>query len=126
MDKKDKKILVVDDEVNIIKALSYTLKKHGWTIFEAMDGKTALDIVLKESPDIIFLDVMLPDMDGFEICRRIKADTKTKQIHVIMLTATRILESEGVAGVECGADMYILKPFSMAEIVAQVEKILGR
>ena len=125
MDRKDKKILVVDDEINILKALVYALKKQGYTTFEAMNGKTALDIVRKESIDLIFLDVMLPDMDGFEVCRKVKSESKTKQIHIIILTATRSQETDSIIGLECGADGYILKPFSIADIVSRVEEILA-
>ncbi len=124
MDKKDKKILVVDDEVNILKALVYALKKQGYTIFEAMNGKTALDIVQKESIDLIFLDVMLPDIDGFEICKKIKGELRHEQTHVIMLTATRTKGIDSIIGIECGADEYILKPFSVADIISRTEEIL--
>lgn len=124
MDKKDKRILIVDDEVNIRRALVYALKKQGYVIFEAMDGMTALDIVQKESINLIFLDVMLPDIDGYEVCKRIKSNPETKQIHIIILTATRTQEIDSINGLKCGADRYILKPFSIANIVSQVEEIL--
>ncbi|MFH1963666.1 MAG: response regulator [bacterium] len=124
MDKKDRKILVVDDEPNIVKALVFTLKKHGYETFEAIDGETALDIVQKESPDLVLLDVMIPYIDGYEVCKRIKGDPKTKQIHVIMLTATRIQTIDSDMGFECGADEYILKPFSLSDVMSRVGELL--
>jgi len=120
----DKKILVVDDELNIVKALVFTLKKQGYTTFEAMDGEATLDMVKKVSPDLILLDVMIPKMDGYEVCRKIRVILKQNIFTIIMLTATRTMEADSITGFECGADGYILKPFSPMEIVLQIKKIL--
>lgn len=120
----NKKILVVDDEANIVKALIVILQKQGYTTFEAADGEAAMDIVEKMSPDLILLDIMIPKIDGYEVCRKVKDNPKTKHISIIMMTATRTME-ESIIELECGADGCILKPFSSMDIISQVKKMLG-
>ncbi|GHV43107.1 DNA-binding response regulator [Clostridia bacterium] len=118
----DKKILVVDDETNIVELLAYNLKKEGFTVIKAYDGETALSSALSDAPELILLDVMMPRMDGFEVCRKIR---EKSQVPIIMLTA-RADEVDKVLGLELGADDYITKPFSTRELVARVKANLRR
>jgi two-component system response regulator VicR len=118
-----KTILVVDDEKNIVDILRFNLKKEGYDIVAAFDGETALGQYEAVKPDLILLDVMLPLLDGFEVCRRIRgADNKTP---IIMLTA-REEETDKVFGLELGADDYITKPFSIREVQARVKANMRR
>ena len=118
-----KTVLVVDDEKNIVDILSFNLKKEGYGITIAYDGQAALEEYGKKRPDLILLDVMLPILDGFEVCKRIRqADNKTP---IIMLTA-REEETDKVFGLELGADDYITKPFSVRELQARVKANIRR
>jgi len=118
-----KTVLIVDDEKNIVDILSFNLKKEGFEIAAAYDGKAALEHYEKKRPDLILLDVMLPLLDGFEVCRRIRvADRKTP---IIMLTA-REEETDKVLGLDLGADDYITKPFSVRELQARVKANIRR
>jgi len=121
--KMGKVVLVVDDERNIVDILSFNLKKEGYEIIEAYDGHSALDKYVKNQPDLILLDVMLPLMNGFEVCRRIREGDNTTPI--IMLTA-REEETDKVFGLELGADDYITKPFSVRELQARVKANIRR
>ncbi len=116
------KILVVDDEVTLLETLSYNLKKQGYDVEMASDGPTALELARSNHPDLIVLDIMLPGMDGFEVCRKIRKDMNTP---VLMLTA-RDDEIDRVVGLEVGADDYLTKPFSMRELLARVKALLRR
>ena len=116
------KILVVDDEVTLLETLSYNLKKQGYEVEMASDGPTALELARSNHPDLIVLDIMLPGMDGFEVCREIRKDMNTP---VLMLTA-RDDEIDRVVGLEVGADDYLTKPFSMRELLARVKALLRR
>ena len=118
-----KTVLVVDDEKNIVDILRFNLIKEGYEIITAYDGETALTEYSKNRPDIILLDVMLPLIDGFEVCRQIRSSDKTTPI--IMLTA-REEETDKVFGLELGADDYITKPFSIRELQARVKSNLRR
>ena len=113
MDKK--KILVVEDEKAISDILVFNLQREGYDTLAAYDGAEGLRCALEEAPDLILLDVMLPEMDGFEVCRRVRAEKDTP---IIMLTA-REEETDKVMGLELGADDYITKPFSMRELMAR-------
>ena len=115
MDKK--KILVVEDEKAISDILVFNLQREGYDTLAAYDGAEGLRCALEEAPDLILLDVMLPEMDGFEVCRRVRAEKDTP---IIMLTA-REEETDKVMGLELGADDYITKPFSMRELMARVK-----
>jgi len=118
-----KTVLIVDDEKNIVDILSFNLKKEGFEIMAAYDGESALALFSKQRPDLILLDVMLPRLDGFEVCRRIRAiDRKTP---IIMLTA-REEETDKVFGLDLGADDYITKPFSVRELQARVKANIRR
>lgn len=114
------KILVVDDEAYIVELVRFNLEKEGFKVLEAFDGSTALELVEKHLPDLILLDIMLPGMDGLEVCRRLKQDESFRSIPVIFLTA-RGEEIDTVLGLEIGGDDYIKKPFSPRELVARIK-----
>ncbi len=116
------KILVVEDEITLQETLAYNLKRQGYTVETAADGTTALEIARKTKPDLIVLDIMLPKMDGFEVCRILRQEMTTP---VLMLTA-RDDEIDRVVGLEVGADDYMVKPFSMRELIARVKAMLRR
>ena len=118
-----KTVLIVDDEKNIVDILSFNLKREGFEIMPAYDGEAALASYSKQRPDLILLDVMLPRLDGFEVCRRIRA--KDKITPIIMLTA-REEETDKVLGLDLGADDYITKPFSVRELQARVKANIRR
>ena len=119
------KILVVDDEPHIVEAITYNLRQAGFRTLTAADGKRALELAQRESPDLITLDVMLPEHDGWEVCRKLRQDERTKRIPVIMLTVKHD-ETDTIVGLELGADDYMTKPFSPKELVARVKAILRR
>ena len=119
------KILIVEDEKDIIKMLEYNLKKEGFRVTNARDGEDALDLALRQYPDLILLDLMLPGIDGLEVCKTLKKETKTASIPIIMLTA-KSQESDKVVGLELGADDYITKPFSPRELLARIKAVLRR
>ena len=118
-----KKILVVEDERNIVDILTFNLAREGYDTLEALDGGLGLQLALDEDPDLILLDLMLPKMDGFEVCRRLREQGRATPI--IMLTA-REEETDKVLGLELGADDYITKPFSMRELLARVKSNIRR
>ena len=115
-------ILVVDDEKTLVKALSFNLEKEGFRVEKAYDGEEALQKVFDLKPDIVVLDLMLPEVDGFEVCRRIR---KKLEVPIIMLTA-RTEDIDKVLGLELGADDYLTKPFNSRELVARIKAILRR
>ncbi len=116
------KILVVDDEKPIVEILKYNLEKEGFHVVTAFDGEEALNKVEDESPALIVLDIMLPQKDGFAVCREIRA---TREIPIIMLTAKE-MEIDKVLGLELGADDYVTKPFSAREVTARIKALLRR
>ncbi len=119
------KILVVEDEPDILDVIRYNLEREGFRVLSSRDGKEGLDTVRKELPDLVVLDLMLPGMDGLEVCRRMKSDPVTSPIRVAMVTA-KGEESDVVVGLELGADDYVTKPFSPKELVARVRAVLRR
>jgi phosphate regulon transcriptional regulator PhoB len=119
------KILIVEDEKDIVKMLEYNLQKEGFKTLSARDGEDALDTANKEQPDLVILDLMLPGMDGLEVCKALKSGAKTARIPIIMLTA-KAQESDKVIGLELGADDYMIKPFSPRELVARIKAVLRR
>lgn len=119
------KILIVEDEKDIIKMLEYNLKKEGFKVIDARDGEDALDLAVREYPDLILLDLMLPGIDGLDVCKTLKKESKTSLIPIIMLTA-KSQESDKVVGLELGADDYITKPFSPRELIARIKAVLRR
>ena len=118
-----KKILIADDNENIREALTYLLEDEGYLLSLAKNGVEALKKVREVHPDILFLDIMMPEMNGYDVCRIIKNDPDIKNTYVIMLTA-KGQAAEQERGKEVGADEYIVKPFSPMEILAKLKKIL--
>ena len=119
------KILAVDDDPDILKLLQYNLEKEGFSVITAANGQEALRLVRSQPPQAIILDLMLPEVDGLEVCRQIKRDESLSQVPILMLTA-KGEEMDRVVGFELGADDYIVKPFSPRELVLRVKAILKR
>ncbi len=117
------KVLIIEDEKSIVDILRFNLERQGYTTCEAYDGQTGLEMALSEKPDLILLDLMLPKMDGFEVCRRLRE--KDTEVSVIILTA-REEENDKVLGLEIGADDYITKPYSTRELMARVKANIRR
>ncbi len=118
----DTKILVVEDDPNLLETLRYNLHKESYEVVTAGDGEQALDAARRESPDLIILDIMLPKISGFEVCRILR---KEMTVPILMLTA-RVDETDKIVGLEIGADDYMTKPFSMRELTARVRAMLRR
>jgi two-component system response regulator VicR len=116
------KILIVDDEPPIVDVLSYNLKQANYEVVVAWDGEQALDLARQEQPDLVILDLMLPRLDGLEVCRILRRE---RDVPIIMLTA-RDAEVDRVVGLELGADDYVVKPFSVRELTARVKNVLRR
>jgi DNA-binding response OmpR family regulator len=114
-----KRVLLAEDEPSIVESLTFLLERAGFDVASEMNGQTALDSVLADPPDVIVLDVMLPGLDGFEILRRVRADTRTQALPVLILTAKGQREDREAA-LASGADIFITKPFSNAEVIAAV------
>ena len=119
------KILIVDDEAPIIDVLSYNLKRANYQVVVAWDGEQALAQAQREQPDLIILDLMLPRLDGLEVCRALRRAQRPREVPIIMLTA-RDAEVDRVVGLELGADDYVVKPFSVRELMARVKNVLRR
>ncbi len=119
-----KRVLVVDDEPNIVLSLEFLMKKAGFEVEVARNGQEALEAIARQPPDVLLLDVMMPEMDGFEVCERLRADPRGRATKVVMLTA-RGRDSERQRGLALGADVYVTKPFSTRELVARVKAMLG-
>jgi len=118
-------VLVVDDEKDLVELVKYHLEKEGLKCLEARDGETALQVAKERSPDLVVLDLMLPGLDGIEVCRKLRKDPKTSSMAIIMLTA-KAEEVDRIVGLEMGADDYMVKPFSPRELVARVRAVLRR
>jgi len=118
-------ILIIEDEKDIVKMIEYNFKKEGFKTSVARDGESGLALAKKERPDLVLLDLMLPEMDGLEVCKALKAEKKTACIPIIMVTA-KSQEADKVLGLELGADDYVSKPFSPRELVARVKAVLRR
>lgn len=118
-------VLVVEDEKNIAELVKYNLEQEGFRVLSAANGSTGLEQARKEKPSLIILDLMLPGIDGIEICKILKQNYKTSHIPIIMLTA-KSQESDKIVGLELGADDYVTKPFSPRELVARAKAILRR
>jgi two-component system response regulator VicR len=116
------KILVVDDEASIVNIISYNLKKEGYEVITAEDGEQGYELAMSEAPDLLLLDIMMPKMDGYEVCRKIR---EKSDVPIIMLTA-RADEVDKVLGLEMGADDYVTKPFGSRELMARVKANLRR
>lgn len=120
-----KEILIIDDERDIVEAIEYNLKKEGFTVSHAYDGRAGIASAKDKLPSLIILDLMLPLVSGLEVCKMLKSEQKTKHIPIIMLTA-KGGETDKVVGLELGADDYMTKPFSMRELIARVKTVLKR
>ena len=118
------RILIVDDEPNIVLALELLMKKEGYEVHTVDDGERAVLAAKELRPDLILLDIMMPKMDGYEVCQRIRSDALLKDISIIMLTA-KGREVEKAKGLALGADHYITKPFSTRQVVMKVKEILA-
>ena len=118
------RILVVDDEIYIVHILDFSLGMEGYEVVTALDGEQALEKARAEKPDLIVLDIMMPKLDGYETCKRLKADAATKDVPVILLSAKGRNVDQKV-GFEVGADDYITKPFSPRKLVERINGILG-
>jgi two-component system alkaline phosphatase synthesis response regulator PhoP len=121
----DTKILVIEDDQNISELIRYNLEAAGYTVSTALDGEMGLMLVMEEKPDLIVLDLMLPKMDGIEICNRIRRSESLGETPIIMLTA-RGSEMDRIVGLEIGADDYMTKPFSVRELEARIKSVLRR
>ena len=121
----NEKILVVDDEQNIIELIKFNLKNIGYSIITANNGIDAFELAKIEKPNLILLDLMLPKLNGFEVCKKIRKDENINLIPIIMITAKNE-ENDKILGLEIGADDYITKPFSIKELIARVNAILRR
>ena len=121
----DKRIIVIEDEEKIATMIISSLEREGFSIKSAHDGISGLRMVKAETPDLVMLDLMLPGLDGFEICKNIRMDPRTASIPIIIITA-KVEEYDRVLGLELGADDYVTKPFSPRELVARVKAVLRR
>ena len=117
--KKDIKVLVVDDEPNILLSLEFLMKKEGFLVFIARDGEEAFEIIRRERPQIVLLDIMMPRVDGYQVCRFIREDNEFNHAKVVFLSA-KSKEVDIEKGYEIGADLYIPKPFSTRDLVKKV------
>ncbi len=123
--KNKESVLVIEDEKNILELVKYNLEQEGYRVFTANRGDSGLELARKQKSDLIILDLMLPEIDGIEICKILKQDPKTIHIPIIMLTA-KSQEADKVLGLELGADDYMTKPFSPRELTARVKAVLRR
>jgi two-component system alkaline phosphatase synthesis response regulator PhoP len=119
------KVLIIDDEEHIVELIRYNLENAGYDAVEAYNGVDGIKAAINEKPTLILLDVMLPMMDGLEVCRKLRKDDTTKHIPIIMLTA-KSEEIDKILGLELGADDYITKPFSVRELLARIKAVLRR
>jgi len=122
---KPKKILVVDDEVDLVETVRFPLEMEGFDVLVSYNGEDALNQARKENPDLIILDLMLPKLDGYKVCRLLKFDERYKHIPILMLTA-KTQEKDKILGKETGADEYITKPFEMDYLMEKVKAYLNK
>jgi two-component system, OmpR family, alkaline phosphatase synthesis response regulator PhoP len=119
------KILIVEDEQDISEMVTYNLNKEGYDTISAVDGEKAIDLATRKLPDLVVLDLMLPNIDGLDVCKILKQDATTKQIPIIILSAKSQVEDK-IVGLELGADDYMTKPFSPKELIARIKSVLRR
>ncbi len=122
---KRETVLVIEDEDDILEVIDYNLTREGYVVIRSRDGVDGLNRALQEQPDLVLLDLMLPELDGLEVCQRLRSDNRTSDIPIIMVTA-KGEESDIVLGLGVGADDYIIKPFSPRELVARLKAVLRR
>jgi DNA-binding response OmpR family regulator len=118
-------VLVIDDEKDLLELVRYNLEKEHLDVITANDGQSGLEIGLKHKPDLVLLDLMMPGMNGMEVCKQLRSDARTSRVPIIMLTA-KAAETDKIVGLEMGADDYITKPFSVRELIARVRALLRR
>jgi len=118
-------VLVIDDEKDLLELVRYNLEKEHLDVITANDGQSGLEIGLKHKPDLVLLDLMMPGMNGLEVCKQLRSDARTSRVPIIMLTA-KAAETDKIVGLEMGADDYITKPFSVRELIARVRAVLRR
>jgi DNA-binding response OmpR family regulator len=118
-------ILIIDDEPELVKLLDYNLTRAGYLAISAKDGVSGLDVARKHTPELIILDIMMPGLDGWEVCKKLRADPATASTPLLMLTA-KAEEGDRVLGLELGADDYVTKPFGVRELLARVKALLRR
>ena len=119
------RLLIVDDDLDTLRLIGLMLERQGYEIIAASNGKQALDLAKSELPDLIILDVMMPDLDGYEVARRLRADEDTLKIPIIMFTAKSQMDDR-VTGIEAGADAYLTKPTQPRELFAHIKAMLAR
>jgi DNA-binding response OmpR family regulator len=119
-----KKILVVDDDPYILMSLEFLMKKNGFDVMVARNGTEALEIVEKQVPDIVLLDIMMPDVDGYAICKHIKTSKKLKEAKVVFMSA-KSKETDIQKGYDLGASLYVTKPFSTRQLLKQVQELIS-
>jgi len=117
------RILIVDDEPNIVTSLEYLMKREGFSVEIAGDGEAGLKAARERRPDLVLLDIMLPKMNGFEVCEKLRADPGCRGMKIVMLTA-KGRQVDNSRGMAAGADLYVTKPFSTRDLVAQVKQLL--
>ena len=118
------KILVADDEPNIVISLEYLMKREGYTVLVARDGQEALDMIARDRPDLVLLDVMMPKKSGFEVCQAVRASEELQSTKILMLTA-KGRDTDLAKGLALGADAYMTKPFSTRDLAHKVAEMLG-
>jgi DNA-binding response OmpR family regulator len=119
-----KRILIVDDEPSIVVSLEFLMKREGFEVDVAVDGEAALRAVGERAPDLVLLDIMLPRLNGFEVCQKLRADPRWRDLKIVMLTA-KGRDADQDKGLALGADLYVTKPFSTKDLVAQVKQLLS-
>jgi DNA-binding response OmpR family regulator len=119
-----KKVLIADDEPNILISLEFLMKREGWQVSVARDGNEALAAILRERPDLVLLDVMMPGKTGFEVCQAVRADESLAGVKILMLTA-KGRDTDVAQGLGVGANAYMTKPFSTKELAAKVRELLA-
>jgi len=123
--KGKRRVLVVDDEKDLVELITYNLGRNGFEVLTAYNGNDALDVAQREVPDLVVLDLMLPGIDGTEVARRLRADSRTAGVPIVMLTA-KGEETDVVVGLTLGADDYVTKPFSMKILLARITTVMRR
>jgi DNA-binding response OmpR family regulator len=118
------KVLIADDEPNIVVSLEFMMKREGYEVVVARDGREALEAIRRERPRLVLLDAMMPGMSGFDVCEAVRADPEVRDTRILMLTA-KGRETDVARGVGAGADAYVTKPFSTRELVQKVRNMLG-
>ena len=119
-----KKVLIVDDEPNILMSLEFLMKKENYQVFIARNGAEALAIIADEKPDAVILDIMMPEVDGYEVCEKVKTSEETKDMKVVFLSA-KSKEADIQKGYDMGADLYLTKPFSTRKLVKEVKSLVA-